>query len=238
MPDYWPQWLKIAAILLVVMVLAMAVHYLLRLMNRHHHKPAAEEQTYLYKLPIRLWHWINAVLFLGLLATGLLNHFNIGPMAEMVQAHKVLAVLYICAWLCFIVLNVVTGNSKNYIIRWSGFCHNCIEQARFYLYGIIKGEPHPFAPEEGNKFNPLQQPSYIAVVYMLLPIIIVTGLISLFPNIFGKHTGSLTAHFGAAVVGVIFLLVHLYMCTGGAYFTQLFKGMIDGYSRHEKRAEE
>ena len=43
------------------------------------------------------------------------------------------------------------------------FCHpgTALSQARWYLLGIFKGEPHPYHVSPEHKFNPLQHITYM-----------------------------------------------------------------------------
>ena len=116
---------------------------------------------------------------------------------------------------------------------------NMITQARFYLFGIFKGEAHPFAINKERKFNPLQKIAYVAVMYVCMPLVIISGLGLMFPEtiimqVFGVSGMVLTdlLHLVMAFCLSIFLLIHLYLCTLGDKPGTLFKSMITGY--HEE----
>ena len=77
-------------------------------------------------------------------------------------------------------------------------------------------------PREGEErqYNSLQKLSYLAVVLMLLPVMVVTGLAmspgidAIFPwltDIFGGRQSARTVHFLAACLIVLFVLVHIVM---------------------------
>jgi thiosulfate reductase cytochrome b subunit len=57
------------------------------------------------------------------------------------------------------------------------FTDAAIRQARFYLYGIFKGEKHPLDAHPRRKLHPLQKITYLALLNILLPFQIVTGLL-------------------------------------------------------------
>ncbi|VDZ78165.1 thiosulfate reductase cytochrome b subunit [Salmonella bongori] len=38
----------------------------------------------------------------------------------------------------------------------------------------MKGEGHPYTATEQNKFNPLQQLAYLAIMYALVPLLMIT----------------------------------------------------------------
>jgi thiosulfate reductase cytochrome b subunit len=73
---------------------------------------------------------------------------------------------------------------------------------------------------EERQYNPLQKLSYLAVVLMLLPVMVLTGLAlspgidAIFPwltDIFGGRQSARTVHFLAACLIVVFVLVHIIM---------------------------
>lgn len=47
------------------------------------------------------------------------------------------------------------------------------------------GEEHPFPATTQSKFNPLQQVAYVGVMYGLLPLLLLTGLLCLYPQAVG-----------------------------------------------------
>ncbi|XNM90325.1 cytochrome b/b6 domain-containing protein [Escherichia coli] len=74
-PEFWPVWLIIAGVLLVGMWLVLGLHALLRARGVKKSATDHGEKIYLYSKAVRLWHWSNALLFVLLLASGLINHF-------------------------------------------------------------------------------------------------------------------------------------------------------------------
>jgi thiosulfate reductase cytochrome b subunit len=73
---------------------------------------------------------------------------------------------------------------------------------------------------EERQYNPLQKLSYLAVVLMLLPVMVLTGLAlspgidAIFPwltDIFGGRQSARTVHFLAACLIIAFVLVHIVM---------------------------
>jgi thiosulfate reductase cytochrome b subunit len=204
----------------------------------------AVARHYLYPVWIRLWHWINAVSFILLLATGISIHFasaegSFISFSSAVSIHNVAAIFFLINYGLFVVGNMVSGNGKYYKDMKEDMGKNLMTQARFYISGIFRGEPHPFAINEERKFNPLQKISYVAVMYVCMPLVIISGLGLMFPEtilmqVFGLSGLALTdlLHLVMAFVLSIFLLIHLYTCTLGDKPGTLFKSMINGY--HEE----
>lgn len=239
--DYWPVWLILAGLAFVGMLAVLGFHALLRaLFAKKQPDDGHEEKVYLYSAAIRTWHWCNAALFLMLLFSGLINHFALtsaSAMATLVGLHKACGILFIISWVGFLLVNIFGGNGHHYIVKPQGYTDRAMKQVRFYLFGIIKGEDHPFPATQQSKFNPLQQVAYVAVMFGLVPLLIITGLLALYPQLLAGGLAFLKPwiviiHFALAIIGLFFVVGHLYLCTTGKTFTQTFKSMFDGYHRH------
>jgi thiosulfate reductase cytochrome b subunit len=90
--------------------------------------------------------------------------------------------------------------------------------------------------EESQTYNVLQRISYITVVFLLFPFVIVSGfamspaMVSVFPvfvTVFGGHQTARTLHFFAANLLLLFLLVHIAMVIL-AGFTRRMRAMLAG----------
>jgi thiosulfate reductase cytochrome b subunit len=238
-PVHWPQWLVGAGVLLVGMLVLMALHGTLRYTSGRHEEPPPAQPLYLYPLPVRLWHWSNALLFVVLLASGLITHFALLPAkatALLVSAHIVCGFLLAFVWLGFIAVNIVTGNGRHYLVHLNGLMSGVTRQTKYYLSGILRGEPHPFHADEQSKFNPLQQITYSGVVHALIPLLLITGLLSYGPEWLGASLAGLRhwiflLHQVLGVASLFFICGHLYLCTTGRTPTESFRTMIDGYHR-------
>ena len=134
------------------------------------------ERIYLYPLWLRLWHWSNAFLFFVLIVTGFSLHFA-GTTAWLIDFktavffHNVAGFTLGGLYLFFVVASILSGNYKHYIPKLRGLLAAIKRQARFYLYGIFVGEPHPYHATLENRFNPLQQITYLQIMYLLLPLL-------------------------------------------------------------------
>ena len=145
--------------------------------------------------------------------------------------------MLLACWLGFVLINGVGGNGHHYRIRRQGWLERAAKQTRFYLFGIMQGEEHPFPATTQSKFNPLQQVAYVGVMYGLLPLLLLTGLLCLYPqavrDVFpGVRYWLLQAHFALAFISLFFIFGHLYLCTTGRTPHETFKSMVDGYHRH------
>jgi thiosulfate reductase cytochrome b subunit len=199
------------------------------------------EKYYHYPLWIRLWHGINALLCLILIFSGLSMQFSepdrpLIPFDTAVTLHNAAAVLLSFNYIFFIVANRFSGNRKHYKISDKNYIGELLTQFRYYSLGIFKGEKAPYPVNAERKFNPLQQFSYIFIMYGCLPLIFVTGWAMLFPEIIVQKVFGVSGLFLTDLVHIItgfiislFLIVHVYFCTMGIKLTSLFKGMINGW---------
>ncbi|EEU1171936.1 thiosulfate reductase cytochrome B subunit [Escherichia coli] len=156
---------------------------------------------------------------------------------SLVAVHEVCGFLLLACWLGFVLINAVGGNGHHYRIRRQGWLERAAKQTRFYLFGIMQGEEHPFPATTQSKFNPLQQVAYVGVMYGLLPLLLLTGLLCLYPQAVGDvfpgvRYWLLQAHFALAFISLFFIFGHLYLCTTGRTPHETFKSMVDGYHRH------
>jgi len=201
------------------------------------------EKIYIYPVWIRLWHWLNAILCLLLIVTGVSMqysdpNFPIIRFDWSVYLHDIAGVMLAFSYICFLMGNIFTTNGRHYIFR-KGIIKNLIIQARYYAYGIFKNENPPFPISEKSKFNPLQKLSYIVIMHIAVPLVIITGVMLFYPEkidlaLFGNKALHITDIFHV-IMGFfisLFLIVHIYFCTIGLTPFSNFKSMFNGY--HEK----
>lgn len=202
---------------------------------------------YLYPKWVRLWHVLNALLFIVLIVTGISMQytgrnnpaFMVG-FAKAVKWHNFAAVLLTANYVFYILGNAFTRNGDYYAIERKNFIKDLITQTRFYAFGMFKGEKHPFPITLERKFNPLQKISYVLAMFVGMPLLIISGLGLLFPEItvnkfFGISGQVLTdiLHISMGFLLSVFMIIHVYTCTLGSNRWSLFKGMITGYHESE-----
>jgi len=198
-------------------------------------------KIYLYPLLIRIWHLINALAIIFLIITGISLQYSdpLYPFMRFdlaVAIHNICGILLAFNYIIFIVGNIITGNSKHYIFRIKGYISKLMKQSYYYSIGIFKGEAPPFPINESNKFNPLQQFSYVVIMYLVLPILIISGFGLLFPEIvinqLQKTSGIFITdmlHIIGGFIVSIFLFVYIYFCTIGKKPFKNFKSIITGW---------
>lgn len=194
----------------------------------------------LYPLWLRIWHWSNATLFLILLATGVSLHFA-GPNAPFipfgtaVALHNAAGITLSILYAIYVIANLMSGNWRHYWPRFKGLVTRLLVQMKFYGFGIFRGEPHPYPSTVDCKFNPLQQLAYLGVMYGMMPILILTGLAFLYPELAPESVMGMdglwplaTLHVIAGFLLTAFLVGHLYLATAGETVTHEFKKMVYG----------
>ena len=202
---------------------------------------------YLYPKWLRAWHWLNAIIFLVLIVTGISMQYTgksspsyLVGFSKAVRWHNVSAVILTVNYIIYLIANSVSGNWKYYRVTEKRFFRDVVIQLKYYSYGMFRGEKAPYPVTEERKFNPLQKLTYILVMYFALPMLIISGVGMFFPEITLKSLLGISGLIYTDVLHVtmgfllsIFTLVHVYTCTLGARPFSLFMGMISGYHYDE-----
>jgi Ni/Fe-hydrogenase b-type cytochrome subunit len=206
------------------------------------------ETVYMYESYRRFWHWLQTITIVLLLFTGLIIHrpemFGVFSFRGVVTVHNVLAVILVINAALSLFYHSTTDRMRQFIPRPYGFFDDAILQAKYYLTGIFKGEPHPFAKTPDSRMNPIQKATYFAILNVLLPLQILTGAlmwgVQAVPVI-ARPLGGLSTlapiHALIAWLFAAFILVHVYMTTTGATPVEATKAMITGYEEVELHEE-
>ena len=116
--------------------------------------------------------------------------------------------------------------------------------ARYYAYGIFKGESHPVPKQKKAKHNPLQRLVYLNMAAILLPIQMISGFLYWGYNSWadwGISGLSLKAiawiHMAGAFAIFSFIIIHVYMITTGHTILAHSKAMITGWEEVEEDIE-
>jgi thiosulfate reductase cytochrome b subunit len=204
------------------------------------------DKLYLYPIWIRLWHVFNALLFLTLIFTGLSMQYSTpeNPLIRFdiaVSIHNASGILITANYFFFFIGNLVTPNGRYYKTNFRGIFDRLLIQFRYYTSGIFKGAKVPFPITKNRKFNPLQQFTYLGAMYLLLPLMVITGWALLYPEILFKSLLGMSPlrindfiHIVAGFLASIFMCIHVYFCTIGSTFVSSFKSMINGYHEIHK----
>ena len=193
---------------------------------------------YLYPKWIRFWHLLNALLCLLLIFTGLNLQYSweIIPLERATSMHNIGGIILTAGYLIFFVGNLLSPNRKHYKIRLKGLAGGMAKQLYYYTIGMFRGEKNPFAVSKENKFNPVQKVSYLIIMYLCLPLIILTGWDMMFPgsiSIMLLGTRGLVVsdliHIVSGFIVSIFMIIHIYLSTLGPSAGSLFMSILSGY---------
>lgn len=200
------------------------------------------KQVYLNPLPVRLWHWLNALSFLVLIVTGLQIRYrdilHLASFKTVVDIHNIFGFVLLFSYGLWLAYYLFTGKIKVYIpdLNVKRWLAKAIPQARYYGYGIFIGEPNPHHATPDNKFNPLQQMGYLSIMALLIPLQLVTGFLMWdvkgFASIISFVGGIRlvdTVHVLLTMFFSAFLYVHIYLSMLGRTPAEHIESMVTGF---------
>jgi len=211
-------------------------------------------RLYIHPLPLRIWHWTNALGMILLALTGIQIRY-IG-LIDLVSFHTAVVIhnytgfvviTNFCLWLLF---HLFTAESRNYHAELNPvkMFMGCWRQLVYYSYGMFKGLPNPFHIAKYKKFNPLQGLTYQIVMFVFVPLQIVTGLMLWDVTRFSKivdFVGGVrvvdTVHVVIFTIIACYIPFHAYLATLGKTPMEHIKAMFTGYEEtedeHSEKAE-
>ena len=213
------------------------------------------KKIYLHPLPIRIWHWVNALGFIILILTGtqikLGNKINLFSFETAVDIHSWLGFILLANYFIWFIYYLLTLKIKIYIPPLHHpieFAKKAITQAKFYGWGLMVGDENPHHSTPDNKFNPMQQVSYLMIMVALIPVQIITGLFLWDPNLFGPVVNLIggiqiadTIHILLWIFFSAFIIVHFYLATLGhttwAHIIAMFSGYEEEHEEHGHEEE-
>jgi thiosulfate reductase cytochrome b subunit len=238
---------RFGAIFFALVLVGAAGHGTMRYVGSNRKGRGGEEteeprtdKIYLYGRYERFWHWLQTILIVLLLFTGLIIHrpdiFGIFAFRNMVLVHNVLAAILVINAALSLFYHLTTGHIRQFIPRPYGFFDDAIVQARYYTRGIFKGDPHPFDKTPDRKMNPLQQVTYFGILMVLLPLQTLTGILMWgvqrwpqVPESLGGLTFLAPLHTLVAWVFAAFIVGHVYLVTTGRTPLESMRGMVTGW---------
>jgi thiosulfate reductase cytochrome b subunit len=187
------------------------------------------ERIYITPTPVRIWHWLNALGIVTLCITGIQIRFpeyaNIfGTYNAAIKLHDVAGVTVSISFLLWIFYYLFVARSlvKLYVPNVEDIRRGLFTQAFFYFFYYFLGEKNPHSISPDNKFNAIQKMSYLLIMFLFLPLVIVSGLLLM--NIaplrgwiimIGGIKFLVDTHYLIACSFFAFLCVHIYMATLG-----------------------
>ncbi len=205
-----------------------------------------EHKLYFYPAWLRIWHGINAIGIIILIITGFtmnsgfekaLIDFNLN-----IQLHNWTGAIISLNYLIFLFGNMFTSNKKFYIVKPKNFLKRPIKQAYYYAWGMFHGMEPPYPLSEKRKFNPLQKYTYIAVMYLVVPLVILTGFALMFPEVIFNKIYNISGvlitavmHSAMGFIISVFLIVHLYIASIGKSPLDNFRSIVNGWHNVTKK---
>ena len=199
-------------------------------------------KIYVNPLPVRIWHWTNALLFIVLIFTGVqiryLDLFQWMSFRNAVVVHNWVGFALIANYFVWLLFYLFSDRNKAYQPEFNimKLADACFRQMKYYGYGMFKGEANPHRIDPYDKFNPLQRMLYQILMLFLLPLQFITGILmwdikrfSGFVDMVGGVRVVDTVHVLIFIFFVFYLLIHPYLATLGHTPTAHIKAMITGY---------
>lgn len=231
----------------VAVAAGVVLHALGRLVTRRRRGPVAsggrEVRDYAFSRYERFWHWTMAFSGIALIATGLEIHNSGRPwlmeLSTAVSVHNALAAVLMVNAAIALGYHLATRAIRNFIPEPQGLLARVVEHMEYMSRGIFLGRQHP-SNQAGKKLNPLQQLTYLALLNLLFPLQIATGLliwaVGQWPDV-ARAAGGLTVvaplHNVGAWLFLSFFVLHAYLVTTGRTLGEHLTSMITGYQVHE-----
>ena len=108
------------------------------------------QRIYVHPLPVRIWHWVNAVGFVLMILTGLqIRYFGSIEVLSLLWAvhlHNWTGFTLIANFFVWLIYYLFSDRIRVYHPELSPKKQftGTVRQAHFYGYGIFKGDPNPF----------------------------------------------------------------------------------------------
>jgi len=246
------RWVDMLGLLMFFgIIFGVSVHAIARYISSRRRPPAHREyvRVHMYDVYERMWHWLQASAILLLIFTGLIIHkphfFGMFSFPYMVNVHNVLGFILVTNAVLSLFYHLASGEIRQYLPEPKGFVANTLAQMVYYSRGIFAGNPHPLEKTKENKLNPLQQVTYLAILNILLPAQIVTGVLiwglQRWPHIAAELGGLpmlALVHTLVAWAFAAFIVMHIYLTTTGHKPTAGIESMITGWDEVEKHGSD
>ncbi|GAB4250897.1 cytochrome b/b6 domain-containing protein [Deferrisoma sp.] len=207
----------------------------------------SKHRVYLTPAPVRVWHWLNAFGILVLCVTGAEIRFPdivsvFGDYRAVVRLHDAAGVVVALSYTIWFVYYAVVARRlvRLYVPTKRELLWGLPRQAAYYFYHYFRGTaPNPHRPGPNDKFNPLQKCAYLVVMFILTPLVIVSGLLLLnvaplraWVTSVGGLRFLVECHWLLACMFFAFVLVHVYLATMGHTPVAHIEAMWTGWEEH------
>jgi thiosulfate reductase cytochrome b subunit len=207
------------------------------------------QRIYVHPLPVRIWHWINAVSFILMILTGIQIRYvgliDLMPFKAAIDWHNWIGFVLIANFFIWFLFYLFSDKIKVYHPELSPAKHfrESFRQIKYYGYGIFKGDPNPHHVSAYHKFNPMQSMTYQIIMLLVVPVQFYTGILlwdvdrfQSSVNFFGGVRVVDTVHVLAFIFFVFFIFIHPYLASLGHTPTAHYKAMFTGYEEIDDEA--
>lgn len=207
-----------------------------------------KKMIYLNPLPVRIWHWLNALGIITLCLTGIQIRFpeyaNIfGSYRSAIVLHNtagIIVALSFSIWFFYYTMSA-RNLGKIYVPDKEDIKRGLLRQVGFYFFLYFFGRPNPHHATPDNKFNPMQKSAYLAIMFVLMPIVSLTGILLMNVSplrevvlMIGGLKILAILHFLVACSLGAFLFTHVYLTTLGHTPLAHTKTMWTGWEEEEE----
>lgn len=207
----------------------------------------SEKRVYLQPIPVRIWHWLNALGIIALCISGAQIRYPeyvtvLGSYRSAIMLHNTAGIVVAVSFSIWFFYYKIVANSldKIYIPKVSDLTTGLFRQVVFYFFAYFFGAPNPHHATPDNKFNPLQKSAYLAIMFVLMPVVSLTGilLMNMGPMreiimLIGGLKILVVIHFLAACSLCAFIFTHVYLATLGSTPMAYIKPMWTGWEKSE-----
>jgi len=210
------------------------------------------ERIYVHPLPVRIWHWVNAVGFLVMIATGIQIRYvgliDMMSFRNAINVHNWTGFLLIGNFFIWLLFYLFSDKIKVYHPELSPTKHfrASFRQLKYYGYGIFRGDPNPHHVSVYRKFNPMQSMLYQVMMMLIVPVQFYTGILLWDVKRFSGAVDMLggvrvvdTVHVLIFIFFTSYILIHAYLGTLGhtptAHFKEMFTGYVEVETEHGRK---
>ena len=197
---------------------------------------------YINPLPVRIWHWLNALGFVVLILTGThiryAHLFNLMTFETAVKTHNWVAFAVIANYFVWLGFYLYSDRITVYHpeLNFRKFFDKAFKQMMYYGYGIFRGHKSPHKVLPHDKFNPMQSITYQIIMLLVVPTQFITGLMLWDVKRFEAPIALLggismvsTIHVMIYIFFISFTMIHAYMGSLGKTPATHFREMFTGY---------
>ena len=203
----------------------------------------------MYSFNERMWHWVQAITIVILLLTGAEIHspeaLHLFGFSLAVSIHNAAALFLLLNAALGLFFFLTSGLIRQYVPGEHEFTNLAIEQIKYYMHGIFRGQPHPIQHGPGNRLNPLQKITYLVILNLLLPTQVISGVLlwagGRWPELLDPLGGLsilVPIHVLSAWFFLAFIVMHIYLTTTGKTPLANIKAMIVGVVPEDESGRE